>query len=460
MLACAVFAIALCTSNLAGNLPFVAKPLQRVVTASSIRMFANPTRHIIKLPPHVFSVALETAPPHEEGGIANARLNADLLKAIGRADETEVRALLAEGADVDALDAEGRTPLLIMAGRQRWETAQHLKITSLLLEYGAEVNATDQHGHTPLMLAAKWGRIGTVKILKQHGAEINAVCDYGHTPLILAAGNGHAKVVKFLLQHEANVNAISHHGYTAFMYAMWRKHLRVATLLHQHGADINAINSKGKNALLLLLSRLGEREIAKLIFLHHKIENVKPYSILHDQLTLIKQASNLESKKESVEFLLDLGVDIDAVDKFGNTLLIWALHQKHLDIVILLLEHGAKVNITDKYGRTLLWWAARRGYLNLVKLLLAKGANVNVADNSGDTPLEHGANVNAANNLERTPLMWALRNCPLSIIELLLKNGADVNASDLRGRSVLDWAKGKPAAIELLQKHGVCSSVD
>ena len=65
--------------------------------------------------------------------------------------------MLADGADVDAVDAEGRTPLLIIAGHQRLETAQHLKIAALLLEYGAKVDATDQHGLYPLDASSQVG---------------------------------------------------------------------------------------------------------------------------------------------------------------------------------------------------------------------------------------------------------------------------------------------------------------
>ena len=161
-------------------------------------MFASPVQHIVKQPlpylvkpnlaTNVMGAALETSPPHKESSVINVRLNSALLKAVHRGDAAEVRNLLAEGADVDAIDADSRTALLIIADWGRLETAQHLKIAALLLEYGAKVDVTDHHDHTPLMLAAKWGRIGMVKLLRQYGAEVNAVCAYGHTPLILGRG--------------------------------------------------------------------------------------------------------------------------------------------------------------------------------------------------------------------------------------------------------------------------------
>ena len=417
MLACALFALALCTSNLTMNVPFVAKPLQRFVTASNARMFENPVQHIVKQPlwavpevtPNVFAASLETPPPHEKGALANVHLNSNLLKAVSRANESEVRTLLADGADVHAVDAEGRTPLLTIANHGRSETAQHLKITALLLEHGAKVDATDEHGHTPLMLAAKWGRMGTVKLLRQHGAEVNAASDYGHTPLILAAGNGHVDVVEFLLEHEAEVNAFSRHGYTAFMYAVWRKHLQVATILLQHGADVEAVKEDKGSALLVMIKKPSMERIAKMLFLEHEIKGGKVHvgNKLFNQLSLMHKASHLESKKESIEFLLDLGADTEAKSLGGWTALMHATSYKNFEVVDLLLKHGAKVDEDDIKGRTALWWAVSEENLDIAKLLL--------------------------------------------------KNGADVNATNIFARSMLTMVKeerGSLAVIELLQKHG------
>ena len=96
MLACAILVFTLCTSNLTVNFPFVAKPLQRFVTASNARLFENPVQHIVNHPlpylaehevtPNLFAASLETSPPHKEGGIANVHLNAALLKAVRQSE--------------------------------------------------------------------------------------------------------------------------------------------------------------------------------------------------------------------------------------------------------------------------------------------------------------------------------------------------------------------------------------
>jgi ankyrin repeat protein len=82
--------------------------------------------------------------------------------------------LLARGADVDARDKYGRTPL---------HSATTADIADLLLARGADINAKDNRGRTPLHKAAEGGENGKVALLLQRGADVNATDNGGSTPL-------------------------------------------------------------------------------------------------------------------------------------------------------------------------------------------------------------------------------------------------------------------------------------
>lgn len=101
--------------------------------------------------------------------------------------------LLAHGADVNAKNRLGETPLL--------EAAGCTAVVELLLAHGADVNIKDNDGQTPLLAAAARGAMETVKLLLAHGADVNASDRYGRTPLDRASTSKYKDVVKLLRQH-------------------------------------------------------------------------------------------------------------------------------------------------------------------------------------------------------------------------------------------------------------------
>jgi ankyrin repeat protein len=68
-----------------------------------------------------------------------------------------------------------------------------------LLERGANPNATDRDGWTPLHLAAGWGHAGAIRLLLDHGADIRARNSKGDTPLHVAFMLDQAEAARVLL---------------------------------------------------------------------------------------------------------------------------------------------------------------------------------------------------------------------------------------------------------------------
>ena len=77
----------------------------------------------------------------------------------------KVQALLAQGADVNNTDNEGRTALMVAALRG------HTEIVQSLLEQGGDVNAKDNNGRTALMTAENMGYVEIIRMLKKAGAK-------------------------------------------------------------------------------------------------------------------------------------------------------------------------------------------------------------------------------------------------------------------------------------------------
>ncbi len=127
-----------------------------------------------------------------------------------------VNFLLAEGADAQARDVDGWTPLL-------WAAIFGADVTIMqrLLEAGAEVNARDAMGWTPLMAAAEQSDDPAVlRFLLAAEAQVNVADRYGRTPLMLAsAATLNPEVVKVLLEAGAEPDARDEDGWTPLMYA-------------------------------------------------------------------------------------------------------------------------------------------------------------------------------------------------------------------------------------------------
>lgn len=77
----------------------------------------------------------------------------------------------------------------------------------LLLDYGADVDAKDKYGNTPLHDAAKYGNISICKLLLGYGADIDAANKWGQTPMHVAAFERQEEVFDFLIRSGADDGA-------------------------------------------------------------------------------------------------------------------------------------------------------------------------------------------------------------------------------------------------------------
>ena len=245
--------------------------------------------------------------------VAQSRsLDKELFQAVAKGDIGAVRVLLANGADLDAKDDRGDTPLIIAVGnhniaavklliekgadisaRNNYEEtalfeaaesapvvlrmadapatpnvhneptpavfpeAPWVKSVRMLLDSGANVEARDEEGDSPLIRAASFGQTETFELLLERGAKINVRDKRGMTPLIAAACacavatmNSTYDIMKILLERGADVNARTRDGTTALMMAAGSPDGPASVkLLLNKGADPMAKNNRGRTAM-------------------------------------------------------------------------------------------------------------------------------------------------------------------------------------------------------------------
>jgi uncharacterized protein len=138
-----------------------------------------------------------------------------LEQAAARNDAAAVHRLVAQGADPNALDSHGYTPLM---GTAR---DGHVAAMEALLAGGARPDLPDQaaNGWTPLMHAVHKRQHGTARVLLDHGAAADTRTRGGVTALIMAAAYGDTEMVRLLLDHGADPRAQARGGVTALANA-------------------------------------------------------------------------------------------------------------------------------------------------------------------------------------------------------------------------------------------------
>lgn len=118
---------------------------------------------------------------------------------LGRVDV--IPALLGVGADVNARDGAGHTPLILASYHG------HENATAVLLAAGAQVDHPDaMRGNTALMGVAFKGHAGIAGQLLAAGAEPNRTNNAGQTALMMAALFGRSAIVDQLLAHGADAS--------------------------------------------------------------------------------------------------------------------------------------------------------------------------------------------------------------------------------------------------------------
>ncbi len=157
-----------------------------------------------------------------------------------------IQVLLDAGANVEAPDARGRTPLMSAVQSRNGQAVQ------TLLANGAYVNAhdPDRGGSALAWASGKFGDLAMVRALLAAGANVNVADQGGMTPLLWAAGFGDVARVEALVEAGANLQVSdSTRGATPLMFAARTGSLESLHALVKAGAVLQEKGRQGKTAL-------------------------------------------------------------------------------------------------------------------------------------------------------------------------------------------------------------------
>jgi uncharacterized protein len=306
-----------------------------------------------------------------------------------------VKLLIARGADVNAREVKGQTALM-------WAAAEgHVEVVDALLKAEADFRTPLPSGFTPLFFAVREGRSDVVFRLVAAGCDINepmrperrfgSARTKATSPLLLAVENGHFELAASLLNAGADPNARPA-GFAALHAIAWvRKPIRgdgdpppigsgrISSLemvrqLVAYKADLNARMERGESGRgrftttgstpFVLAARACDVPLMRLL-----LElGADPQLANADNSTPLLAASGVgalgdgdesagteEEAVEACRMLLDLGADINAVDKNGETAMHGAAYQNRWQLVDLFEDRRADINVwnqKNKWGWT------------------------------------------------------------------------------------------------------------
>jgi hypothetical protein len=178
----------------------------------------------------------------------------DLMKAAESQDMSKVNNLLKSGSTLESKDQHQRTALHYAS-----MTFGNRDVIAALISAGANVNARDGSGYTPMMNSAELGDFDALSLLLMLHADPNLKDNTGSTALMKAAdaGPGGLRALSLLASAGACLNDQNRSGQTALMIAASHGNVDGVRKLVDLGADIEIRDNEGKTALDHARDRLG-----------------------------------------------------------------------------------------------------------------------------------------------------------------------------------------------------------
>nr|AOR81469.1 TRPA1 [Nilaparvata lugens] len=284
-----------------------------------------------------------------------------------------VQFLIQEGADINAMDKERRSPLLLAASRGGWRTVlalirlkanihlkdfNHRNILHLVVmnggrldEFATEVikaqstedlqellNEKDNMGCPPLHFASRESHIRSLENLIRLGACINLKNNNNESPLHFAARYGRYNTVKQLLDSEKGsfiINETDGDGLTPLHIASQQGHTRVVQLLLNRGALLHR-DHNGRNPLHLA-AMCGFTQTIELL---HSVHSHLLDQVDKDGNTALHLAT-MENKPNSIALLLSMEckllynhIDLSAID--------YAIYYKFPEAALAMVTHDSR----------------------------------------------------------------------------------------------------------------------
>jgi uncharacterized protein len=186
-----------------------------------------------------------------------------LLAAAERGDATAAALAIRAGANLEARDERGRTPLL------RAVTEDRLAVARLLVQLGADPDALDEQHDTPWLVTGVTGSVEMLEVLLPARPDLAIRNRFGGTSLIPASERGHVGYVRRVVRTDIDVDHVNDLGWTALLEAVIlgdgsKRYQQIVAILLDAGANPRIADRQGVTPLQHA-ERRGQREVARIL---------------------------------------------------------------------------------------------------------------------------------------------------------------------------------------------------
>lgn len=261
----------------------------------------------------------------------NVQLQTPLHVAIVNEKTDVAKFLIDKGSDLAKQNSNGSTPLHLSV-RNKSTT-----ITELLLAKGANLEARDKGKRTPLnILALLTNNFAIAKLLIEKGVDINSQDQFEMMPLNNAAHGNANELIELLLDNNADFDTTRNHSYFIILNAAGMGSERLFKYVNKKCGDALFNNKSNNNQIMR--SALGGGSIPVVKFLQEKNIPI----ILEPNIsgwTPVHYAAR-GNKGEMLEFLVNMGADINLRTNAGKSAYNIAEENGNKDILNLILKLG------------------------------------------------------------------------------------------------------------------------
>lgn len=265
-----------------------------------------------------------------------------------------VEDLITHGAEIDALDNERQTPLMLLARKfyasDESKVVEQIKIAKVLLEKGADINAKDDRDNTAFDLAIFWLGTAFIRFLIKQNPDVMSHEESRDLRIFSIAKKGLTEVIKDLLEDGIDPNLQDKKGRTLLHIAIKKKRESLAKFLLSEKA---IIKDSQKNTPFHLAAEVGLTKI-----IDDLIENGWDMNTQNKEgNTPLMIASKNDNNTSFASMLIDKGCGVDLKDQEGNTVLTRLIkdsefYTRQKTLILKLLEKGAGQNIKNNEGKT------------------------------------------------------------------------------------------------------------